>query len=165
MINKVAVLLVVLLFIIAALASDPDPVIDFCIAKSPDNSFSCKNSSTATVEDFTYSGIKSPGNFKQTGFSSMAVNSNVFPGFNTLSVSFVCVSRFRCWWCQCATLPSKSNRGCFCAGRKNLFRICGHQQQGFCQSVGERRGHGVPKRPSALSDECWRWACYHFGQF
>ena len=113
MINKVAVLLVVLLFIIAALASDPDPVIDFCIAKSPDNSFSCKNSSTATVEDFTYSGIKSPGNFKQTGFSSMAVNSNVFPGFNTLSVSFVCVSRFRCWWCQCATLPSKSNRGCF----------------------------------------------------
>ncbi|KAL2996292.1 hypothetical protein AAZX31_10G265300 [Glycine max] len=89
MINKVAVLLVVLLFIIAALASDPDPVIDFCIAKSPDNSFSCKNSSTATVEDFTYSGIKSPGNFKQTGFSSMAVNSNVFPGFNTLSVSFV----------------------------------------------------------------------------
>uniref|UniRef100_A0A0R0I0F2 Germin-like protein n=1 Tax=Glycine max TaxID=3847 RepID=A0A0R0I0F2_SOYBN len=87
MINKVAVLLVVLLFIIAALASDPDPVIDFCIAKSPDNSFSCKNSSTATVEDFTYSGIKSPGNFKQTGFSSMAVNSNVFPDFGVGGVN------------------------------------------------------------------------------
>ncbi|KHN37415.1 Germin-like protein subfamily 3 member 2 [Glycine soja] len=74
MINKVVVLLVVLLFIIAALASDPDPVIDFCIAKSPDNSFSCKNSSTATVEDFTYSGIKSPGNFKQTDFGVGGVN-------------------------------------------------------------------------------------------
>lgn len=89
MINKVALVLVLLLFIIAVLASDPDPVMDFCIAKSPDNSFSCKNSSTATVEDFTYSGIKFPGNFKQTGFSSMAVNSNVLPGLNTLGVSFV----------------------------------------------------------------------------
>ncbi|RDX83391.1 Germin-like protein subfamily 3 member 2, partial [Mucuna pruriens] len=89
MIKKVAVLLVILLFIIAVLASDPDPVMDFCIAKSADNSFTCKNSSTATVEDFTYSGIKFAGNFKQTGFSSMAVNSNVFPGLNTLGVSFV----------------------------------------------------------------------------
>ncbi|KAK7357852.1 hypothetical protein VNO80_17149 [Phaseolus coccineus] len=42
-----------------------------------------------TVEDFTYSGIKLPGNFKQTAFSSMAVNSNVFPGSNTLGVSIV----------------------------------------------------------------------------
>jgi len=88
-INKIAVLIVYLLFIIGVLASDPDPVMDFCIAKSADNSLTCKNSSTATVEDFTYSGIKFPGNFKQTGFSSMAVNPNVFPGLNTLGVSFV----------------------------------------------------------------------------
>ncbi|ESW14838.1 hypothetical protein PHAVU_007G021700 [Phaseolus vulgaris] len=88
-INKIAVLLVSLLFIIGVLASDPDPLMDFCIAKSAESSLTCKNSSTATVEDFTYSGIKFPGNFKQTGFSSKGVNSNVFPGLNTLGVSFV----------------------------------------------------------------------------
>ncbi|CAL0316460.1 unnamed protein product [Lupinus luteus] len=89
MFNKVAFLLVLLHFIIIAMASDPDPINDFCIPKSEDNSFSCKNSSTATVEDFIFSGIKLPGNFKKTGFSSMGVNSNVFPGLNTLGVSFV----------------------------------------------------------------------------
>lgn len=87
--NKVTILLVLMCFIIAVFCSDPDPVMDYCIAKSEDNKFSCKNSSTATVEDFTFSGIKLPGNFKDTGFSSMGVNSNVFPGLNTLGVSFV----------------------------------------------------------------------------
>ncbi|PNX76145.1 germin-like protein subfamily 3 member 2-like [Trifolium pratense] len=76
-------------FIISVFCSDPDPVNDYCIAISEDNKFSCKNSSLATVEDFTFSGIKSPGNFKATGFTSMGVNSNVFPGLNTLGVSFV----------------------------------------------------------------------------
>ncbi|MED6107540.1 hypothetical protein PIB30_015072 [Stylosanthes scabra] len=89
MLKEVFVLLLLLVCIIAAMASDPDPVMDFCIAKSPENVFDCKNSSTATVEDFTFSGIKSPGNFKKTGFSSVPVNSNVFPGLNTLGVSFV----------------------------------------------------------------------------
>ncbi|OIW12968.1 hypothetical protein TanjilG_15417 [Lupinus angustifolius] len=89
MFNKVAFLLVLLHFIIITIASDPDPINDFCIPKSEDNSFSCKNSSTATVEDFIFSGIKLPGNFKKTGFSSMGVNSNVFSGLNTLGVSFV----------------------------------------------------------------------------
>ncbi|KAE9611816.1 hypothetical protein Lal_00011845 [Lupinus albus] len=89
MLKKVAFLLVLLHFIIITIASDPDPINDFCIPKSEDNSFSCKNSSNATVEDFTFSGIKLPGNFNKTGFSSMGVNSNVFPGLNTLGVSFV----------------------------------------------------------------------------
>ncbi|XP_004497160.1 germin-like protein subfamily 3 member 2 [Cicer arietinum] len=89
MINKVIILLVIMLFTISAFCSDPDPVMDFCIAKSTDNSFTCKNSSTATVEDFTFSGIKVPGNFKETGFASMGVNSNIFPGLNTLGMSFV----------------------------------------------------------------------------
>ncbi|KAF7820379.1 germin-like protein subfamily 3 member 2 [Senna tora] len=74
---------------IVASASDPDPVMDFCIPKSPPNAFACKNASAATVEDFTFSGIKSPGNFKQSGFSSKPVNSNVFPGLNTLGMSLV----------------------------------------------------------------------------
>lgn len=89
MFKKRTVLLVLLSSIIAAMASDPDPIMDFCIAKSAGNSFTCKNSSQATVQDFTFSGIKFPGNFKETGFSSKAVNSNVFPGLNTLGVSLV----------------------------------------------------------------------------
>ncbi|KAL5070720.1 hypothetical protein RYX36_021607 [Vicia faba] len=84
--NKVSILLVLIFFIISASCSDPDPVLDYCIAKPQET---CKNSSTATIEDFTFSGIKLPGNFKDTGFSSLGVNSNVFPGLNTLGVSFV----------------------------------------------------------------------------
>ncbi|CAL5210136.1 unnamed protein product [Lathyrus oleraceus] len=84
--NKISILLVLIFFITSSFCSDPDPVLDFCIAKPQE---SCKNSSTATIEDFTFSGIKLPGNFKQTGFSSLGVNSNVFPGLNTLGVSFV----------------------------------------------------------------------------
>lgn len=87
--KKIAFLLVPLHFIIVVLSSDPDPVMDYCIPKSSENSFTCKNSSTTTVEDFIFSGIKLPGNFKKTGFSSMGVNSNIFPGLNTLGVSFV----------------------------------------------------------------------------
>lgn len=88
---KATLPLAFLLHSILALASDPDPVMDFCIPnkQSAAYSSSCKNSSTATVEDFTFSGIKFPGNFKKTGFSSTAVNSNVFPGLNTLGMSFV----------------------------------------------------------------------------
>ncbi|KAF1878057.1 hypothetical protein Lal_00022766 [Lupinus albus] len=88
MLNKIAVLLVLVPSIIVVMASDPDPINDLCIANSADNSFSCKNSSTATVEDFTFSGIKFPGNFKNWFFSK-GVNSNDFPGLNTLGVSFV----------------------------------------------------------------------------
>lgn len=68
-------------------SSDPDPTQDFCL--STVGSAMCKNSSDATVEDFTFSGIKFPGNFTQTGFTSKPVNSAVFPGLNTLGVSLV----------------------------------------------------------------------------
>ncbi|GAB4836282.1 hypothetical protein Ancab_001198 [Ancistrocladus abbreviatus] len=70
-------------------ASDPDPLQDFCVLESESGSGSCKNSSAATVEDFIFSGIKSPGNFTGSGFSSVPVNVNVFPGLNTLGMSFV----------------------------------------------------------------------------
>ncbi|GLT93343.1 hypothetical protein SLE2022_111400 [Rubroshorea leprosula] len=90
---KSAILLVIFLqsFAIMTLASDPDPVRDFCIAgaASAVNSLQCKNSSTVTVEDFVFSGIKLPGNFSETGLSSKPVNANVFPGLNTLGMSFV----------------------------------------------------------------------------
>lgn len=75
-----------------SLASDPDPVQDFCISSidySSANTDHCKNSSTATVEDFVFSGIKLAGKFGPTGLSATSVNSNIFPGLNTLGMSFV----------------------------------------------------------------------------
>ncbi|KAE8038803.1 hypothetical protein FH972_011276 [Carpinus fangiana] len=90
--QKLKLLLIVTLFHShVAFASDPDPVQDFCIAikDSASGNPSCKNPSTVTVEDFTFSGIKFPGNYSQTGISIMLVNSNVFPGLNTLGMSFV----------------------------------------------------------------------------
>ncbi|EEF41209.1 germin-like protein subfamily 3 member 2 [Ricinus communis] len=72
------------------IASDPDPVRDFCILDTDVAAHvSCRNSSAATVEDFVFSGIKSPAKFDETGLSSIPVNVNVFPGLNTLGMSLV----------------------------------------------------------------------------
>lgn len=74
------------------LASDPDPLHDFCIPKIGQTTSvnQCKNSSSATVDDFVHSGIKFPGKFDhQTGLASIPVNSNVFLGLNTLGMSLV----------------------------------------------------------------------------
>ncbi|XP_050211240.1 germin-like protein subfamily 3 member 2 [Mercurialis annua] len=79
-----------LLDVYVVFASDPDPLRDFCILNNDAAAYvSCKNSSAATVEDFTFSGIKSPGKFDETGLSSIPVNVNVFPGLSTLGVSLV----------------------------------------------------------------------------
>ncbi|KAL8538873.1 hypothetical protein ACS0TY_000756 [Phlomoides rotata] len=89
---KMSPLLVLfLLQIYTVSASDSDPLQDFCIPQ-PEFSplfVSCKNSSLVTVEDFVFSGIKAPGDTKNTGFSSIPVSASVFPGLNTLGVSFV----------------------------------------------------------------------------
>ncbi|KAJ6428774.1 hypothetical protein OIU84_020441 [Salix udensis] len=86
----VAVLFAVLLHGRVTLASDPDPVRDFCIANTDSaTNIPCKNSSDATVEDFIFSGIKSRGRFSETGLASIPVNVNSFPGLNTLGVSLV----------------------------------------------------------------------------
>ncbi|EYU19806.1 hypothetical protein ABFS82_06G086100 [Erythranthe guttata] len=84
---------IILLSIIihSASASDSDPLQDYCVPR-PDLSpifLACKNSSLVTVEDFVFSGIKSAGDSKKTGFSSIPVTAAVFPGLNTLGVSFV----------------------------------------------------------------------------
>lgn len=91
MFSKIVVLFVIILNQYVSLASDPDPIQDFCISNTESaTSFNkCKNSSTATVEDFVYSGIKDHGEFGETGLSAISVNSNVFPGLNTLGMSFV----------------------------------------------------------------------------
>ncbi|XP_044494402.1 germin-like protein subfamily 3 member 2 [Mangifera indica] len=78
-------------------ASDPDPIQDFCI---PNPKFGitelahltilpCKNSSEATADDFVFSGLKSAGNFSETGLATIPVNPVIFPGLNTLGMSFV----------------------------------------------------------------------------
>ncbi|CAK9149216.1 unnamed protein product [Ilex paraguariensis] len=91
MFPKMTVLLVILLHLYAVSASDPDPIHDFCIPHTDFSStfHSCKNSSSATVEDFVFYGVKKPGKFSKAGLSAMAVTSSVFPGLNTLGMSFV----------------------------------------------------------------------------
>ncbi|KAI3458841.1 hypothetical protein Pfo_015504 [Paulownia fortunei] len=85
------VVILVLLYIHLVSASDSDPLQDFCIPRSEFSSIflSCKNSSLVTVEDFVFSGIRTPGDSSKTGFSSIPVSASVFPGLNTLGMSFV----------------------------------------------------------------------------
>ncbi|KAJ1379810.1 RmlC-like cupin domain superfamily [Sesbania bispinosa] len=78
------------------LASDPDPVQDFCIPNPRFGSIRtahltilpCKNSSEATTDDFVFSGMKAAGNFSDTGLAVTAASPNNFPGLNTLGMSF-----------------------------------------------------------------------------
>lgn len=100
MVEKSWVLIVLVVFIMhgdESLASDPDPIQDFCI---PNPKFGyiktahlsilpCKNSSEATTDDFVFSGLKSSGNFTDTGLATFPVNPTIFPGINTLGISFV----------------------------------------------------------------------------
>ncbi|KAM7265869.1 hypothetical protein ACFE04_003552 [Oxalis oulophora] len=87
--------LIIFLHTSVSLAYDPNPIQDFCVASEQHhppkiNFLSCKNSSEVNVEDFIYSDIKSPGKFvKETGLAAKSVNVNVFPGLNTLGMSFV----------------------------------------------------------------------------
>ncbi|KAF5949068.1 hypothetical protein HYC85_015025 [Camellia sinensis] len=87
--TMVVLLVIFLLHNHAALASDPDPVQDFCIPNTEFSPTTCKNSSSATVEDFVFTGIKNPGKVGKSGFLAKPVTSIVFPGLNTLGMSFV----------------------------------------------------------------------------
>ncbi|XP_004143382.1 germin-like protein subfamily 3 member 2 [Cucumis sativus] len=80
----------ILLILTIAIASDPDPLQDFCIPNPksfPDQL--CKNSTAVTADDFVFSGAKSAGPFSGTGFATVAANSINFPGLNTLGMSLV----------------------------------------------------------------------------
>ncbi|XP_068664140.1 germin-like protein subfamily 3 member 2 [Aristolochia californica] len=96
--SSVAILFFLLVVAFTPMASsDPDPVQDFCVPvlwHGPNHTVHpifplCKNSSEVTVDDFVFSGIKSPGDYEATGFSGISVNPTVFPGLNTLGMSFV----------------------------------------------------------------------------
>ncbi|KAG8380643.1 hypothetical protein BUALT_Bualt06G0037100 [Buddleja alternifolia] len=88
---KLSAWFLILLQIHLSSASDSDPLHDFCIPRSEFSSIflSCKNSSLVTAEDFVFSGIRTPKDYSKTGFSSIPVSSSVFPGLNTLGMSFV----------------------------------------------------------------------------
>ncbi|KAL0317230.1 UNVERIFIED_CONTAM: Germin-like protein subfamily 3 member 2 [Sesamum angustifolium] len=63
---------VVLLSMHLVSASDSDPIQDYCIPSPELSSLfpsSCKNSSLVTVDDFVFSGIKTPGDSMRTGAS------------------------------------------------------------------------------------------------
>lgn len=80
-------ILFVILFI-GSVASDPDPVQDYCIAVTDSETYiPCKNPSLVTVEDFIFSGLNSTGNFSETGQAVLSVNVNNFPGLRTQGVS------------------------------------------------------------------------------
>lgn len=92
-----ALLVIFSLHCLLALASDPDPIQDFCIPNPKYGAIRtarftilpCKNSSEATTDDFVFSGIKTAGNFSETGLATVPVNPTNFPGLNTLGMSFV----------------------------------------------------------------------------
>ncbi|KAM2672956.1 hypothetical protein EV2_014291 [Malus domestica] len=96
--SSITILLVIFALQCAiTLASDPDPVQDFCIPnpkfgalRTPlHNILPCKNASEATTDDFIFSGMKVAGNFTDMGIAAISVNPTVFPGINTLGMSFI----------------------------------------------------------------------------
>lgn len=81
-----------------AMASDPDPLQDFCIPNikwgygrsARLETVPCKNSSDATTDDFVFSGLKKPAEtFSNMGIAAVSVTPHMFPGLNTLGMSFV----------------------------------------------------------------------------
>lgn len=89
--TKFKILFLTFLHVHLIMGSDSDPTQDFCIPNREESvaATRCKNSSPATVEDFVFSRIKFPGKFSQTGLLATSVNANIFPGLNTLGMSFV----------------------------------------------------------------------------
>ncbi|KAL3833724.1 hypothetical protein ACJIZ3_008460 [Penstemon smallii] len=90
---------VVLGFLIAitcslALASDPSPLQDFCVADPSGpvlvNGFACKDSKLVTANDFSFSGLHMAGNTSNpVGSRVTPVNVAQIPGLNTLGISMV----------------------------------------------------------------------------
>ncbi|CAO2826720.1 unnamed protein product [Amaranthus hypochondriacus] len=91
-----AALLYLVLFLLAPFlshASDPDPLLDFCVAQpnsSPSfSSFPCKPTSNVTSDDFFFDDFMNEGDTSSNPFRSKVTPGNVltFPGLNTLGIS------------------------------------------------------------------------------
>lgn len=75
-----------------ALAFDPDPLQDFCVADNTTgvliNGFPCKPAANVSVNDFVYDGLRSPGNTDNANLAAVTPASVIqFPGLNTLGIS------------------------------------------------------------------------------
>ncbi|KMZ73730.1 putative germin-like protein 2-1 [Zostera marina] len=92
--------LVFLLFAMAmaiassAMASDPSPLQDFCVADHASkvfvNGLVCKNPKQVSEKDFFFSGLDKAGNSKsRVGSIVTPVNVEQIPGLNTLGISLV----------------------------------------------------------------------------
>ncbi|KAK1284546.1 Germin-like protein 8-2 [Acorus calamus] len=89
------IIMVVVLLALAssgALASDPSPLQDFCVADKASpvlvNGLVCKNPMNVTAEDFFFCGLNEPGNTdNKQGSNVTAVNVMQIPGLNTLGIS------------------------------------------------------------------------------
>ncbi|XP_031128634.1 putative germin-like protein 2-1 [Ipomoea triloba] len=86
--------LVALTFCGLAMAFEPSPLQDFCVAdpnsSAKVNGFACKDPKTVQATDFFFSGLHLPGNTSNPNGSKVtAVNVAQIPGLNTLGVSLV----------------------------------------------------------------------------
>nr|GMC88730.1 putative germin-like protein 2-1 [Ipomoea batatas] len=86
--------LVSLTFCGLAMAFEPSPLQDFCVAdpnsSAKVNGFACKDPKTVQASDFFFSGLHLPGNTSNPNGSKVtAVNVAQIPGLNTLGVSLV----------------------------------------------------------------------------
>ncbi|KAJ6983615.1 hypothetical protein NC653_026435 [Populus alba x Populus x berolinensis] len=107
---------------VGSVASDPDPVQDYCIAVTDSETYiPCKNPSLVTVEDFIFSGLNSTGNFSETGQAVLSVNVNNFPGLRTQGVS-LCLMRIQEQQRLCVCSRGHFIQGLLIHSRKFLLR-------------------------------------------
>ncbi|XP_022146642.1 putative germin-like protein 2-1 [Momordica charantia] len=92
--SKVIILLglVIATCAVAAFASDPSPLQDFCVADPNSavkvNGFVCKDPKVVTADDFFAKGLDKAGNTSNPNGSKVtAVNVMQIPGLNTLGIS------------------------------------------------------------------------------
>ncbi|KAM7268235.1 hypothetical protein ACFE04_010401 [Oxalis oulophora] len=77
-----------------AFAYEPAPIQDFCVADATSparvNGLVCKNATTVTADDFSFSGLQLSGN-TSNAFGSKVTSVNVaqLPGLNTFGISLV----------------------------------------------------------------------------
>ncbi|KAK1280348.1 Germin-like protein subfamily 1 member 18 [Acorus gramineus] len=92
-----------------ALASDPSPLQDFCVAAPNEQIFVngqfCKDLKLVTENDFFFSGLNKPGNnANPLGSKVTPVNVAQIPGLNTLGIS--AARRLCAIWNQPSPPPS-----------------------------------------------------------
>jgi len=93
--NVWVILVCVSLVPLLALASDPDPLQDFCVADTTTtptsvkiNGFPCKPAANVSVTDFVFDGLKNPGDTCNPNMAIVTPASVIqFAGLNTLGIS------------------------------------------------------------------------------